>query len=261
MKRTCRVLVQLLRLQLSSSMAYRLSFWGATMADGTMFMLQLVVFSAIARQGGVGDWTGDHLKVFVGSFLALNGLEMATYFFGIISLPDQIRTGALDLALVKPVHPLLYVAFGHPNLGSAAMAPMGWGLVVWGSARLGFLTPGHIVAYLAAFLLMAVLLFALMLLTRSLAFWLTRVGALDDLEGVLVDSSFRLPAPAIQGGMKLLLYVILPYGLLANLQAEAVFGGLTPGGWLLAVAVTASALTLSLRLWKRGLARYDSANS
>lgn len=261
MKRTLRVLLQLLRLQLSSSMAYRYSFWAAAIGDSIMFLLQLVMFAVIARQGGVGGWTGDHLKVFVGSFLALNGLEMATYFFGTIRLPDKIRTGMLDLALVKPVNPLLYVTFGSPNLGSAAMIPMGLALVVWGAARLNMLTPGRIAAYAAAFLLMAVLLFSLLLLLRDLSFWLTRVNTMNDLEGVLVESSYRLPAPAIEGGLKVVLYVLLPYGLLANLPAEAVFGGISPLGWAIGVAVTAVFLALAVGLWKRGLRRYDSASS
>lgn len=258
---TLRVILALAKLQLSSAMIYRASFWGAFFADLTLFLVQLLFFRVITQHGAIGDWNVHHLTVFIGAFVALDGLYMATYFFGIIRLPNQIRTGELDLAIVKPVNTLLYVTFSNINLGSLALFLVGLGIVAYGGAQLAALSLRSVLRFLLVFSLVYLLMYALMLCLRVAAFWMTQVNAFNRVENTLVEFSFRLPSPAIRGVWKAVLFVILPYGLMANLPAQALFGPFGWTEWALGLGTTATFLALAGWLWKRGMRRYDSASS
>lgn len=258
---TLRVILMLAKLQLSSAMIYRASFWGAFFADSTLFLVQLLFFRVIAANGNIGDWNAHHLTVFVGTFTALDGLYMATYFFGIIRLPNQIRTGNLDLAIVKPVNTLLYVTLGNINLGSLALFLLGLGIVGYGASQLGAITLAGALQFALVFLLMYTLMYALMLCLRTASFWLTRVNAFSQIENTLVEFSFKLPAPAITGLWKVLLFVVLPYGLMANMPSQALYGPFGLTEWAYSLGATISFLLLAIWLWNRGMQRYDSASS
>ena len=161
------VLKALFKVQFSRATVYRFSFWTAFFGDLVLFLVQLAVFGAIAKNGTIGGWTTDHLTVFTGTFIALDGLYMTTYFFGIISLPDKIRTGSLDLLLIKPLNPLFQITFGQFNIGTLALVPVGFGMAFWGAAQLNALCLTSAARFVAVFLLMYVLMYALMLAFRS----------------------------------------------------------------------------------------------
>ena len=256
-----RVIVTLAKLQLSAAMMYRTSFWGAFLVDLTVFSIQLLFFGVLSQNGNIGDWNIDHLTVFVGTFIALDGLYMATYFFGIIALPDKIRTGALDLVLVKPVTPLLYITFGSLNMGCLALLIAGLGIVAYGGVKLGALSVINVLRFAVVFMIMYLLMYALMLCLRCVSFWLTKVNAFHKMESTLVEFSFKLPSPGIHGAWKILLFVVLPYGLMANMPSQALFSPFGLQEWLLCIGVTIFFLGLSLLLWKLGMQRYDSASS
>ncbi len=256
-----KVIRTMAKLKISSAMMYRASFWSAFCADLTLFSLQLVFFGVVAKNGTIGDWTVWHLTVFTGSFVALDGLFMATYFFGVLSLPEKIRTGTLDLVIVKPVGALWFVSFGELDIGSFALCGIGLIITGVGAAQLGVLTLPNCLRFVAALLLMYLLLYSISLCIRCAAFWLTKVDALQDVENTLMDMSFRLPAPAIHGAWRVLLFVILPYGLIANLPSLAMFGQMRPVYWLLCTVVTAFFFGLALLLWNRGMKRYDSSSA
>ncbi len=258
---TLRVIFTLAKMQMSSAMMYRASFWGAFFADITLFLIQLLFFSVITRNGNIGDWNVYHLTVFVGSFIALDGFYMATYFFGIIRLPNKIRTGELDLAIVKPVNTVLYVTCSNLNMGSFLLGFVGLGIAFYGGAKLGTLSIGSVLQFLVVLTLMFILMYALMLALRCAAFWMTKVNAFSHMENTLVEFSFKLPAPAIHGAWKIMLFIILPYGLMANMPSQALFGPFGLAEWGYSVGTTVCFLALALWLWNKGMRRYDSASS
>lgn len=255
------VIVTLCKMQFSTQMMYRWSFWGAFFADLSLFVIHLVFFSVITQNGSVGGWGIDQLTVFVGAFTALDGLYMATYFFGIISLPDKIRTGKLDLAIIKPVNTLFYTSFSSLNPGSFFLFFAGLGIVAYGGARLGALSFINIIRFLLVFLLMYLLNFSLMVCIRCASFWFVRIHAFHRIEDTFIEFSFKLPMPAIEGLWRIMLFIVLPYGLLANMPASALFGAFGLRSWCLCIGVTAFFLCLAILLWNRGRKRYDSPSS
>jgi len=263
MARSLRILTAVSRCRSSRQMAYQASFWTAFWVDVVVFATILLTFSAIFSQvESIGGWTLPHMVIFVGAFTIIDALYMATYFFGVLSIPDKIRSGALDLYLTKPASALFLVSFENMSLGSVLLIAPGVMMVAWGVAELGArLTPALLAGFIFLILAMVVLMYWLMVLLRVPAFWLVRITAFQELENGLVEFSFRIPGIAYQGVWKFLLYVILPYGLMATIPTQFITGGMDLRHWLLTGGVFVGFWVVTLALWRLGIRHYGSASS
>jgi ABC-2 type transport system permease protein len=90
---------------------------------------------------------------------------------------------------------------------------------------------------------------------------MVRTNAFNDLENTLVDFAYRIPGVAFRGVWKVILYVVLPYGLMATLPTQLLTGGMPWSYWLLASGVLAGFWLLMNLFWRSGLRRYGSASS
>ncbi len=260
MKRMFKVIGALLRVKLSNATVYRLSFFTGFFVDATVFLVQLL-FLRLVTASAVTEWTTPMYSVFVGSFMTLDGLWMSLWFFGVIQLPDLIRTGQLDLMLLRPANPLCYLTFSSFDLGSVPVMLLGAALTLSYAAEGGFLTLGTALLWVLALLLMNALIYALSLLMREIAFWTQSIQAVGKMEDTLIESAMRLPLPAIKGAYRFVLLLAIPYGMVANFPAMALMGRTGPLEWLYAAALTAGFLWLAFFVWRRGLKRYESASS
>ncbi len=118
MRRNLRFIWMLFKLKLSHSMVFRLAFFGAFFADGILFIIQLLVFSAIyGNVDMIGSWNQAQMIIFIGTFSLINAISMVLVFFGINDLPRKIKSGSLDHYLTKPISPLLRLTFESIDLG------------------------------------------------------------------------------------------------------------------------------------------------
>jgi len=131
--RNMRFILLLIKLKLSHMMVFRFNFFGAFIADGLLFLTQVLFFQLIFSQvDRIGDWGSGEMLIFIGTFSMINGLNMLIYFFGVIAIPEKIQTGDLDLYLTKPVNPLLRLTFEQVNPGSFFLLPLSGGIVWFG---------------------------------------------------------------------------------------------------------------------------------
>jgi ABC-2 type transport system permease protein len=263
LRKPVRIMWTLLRCRVSRQMMYRLSFWTAFWVDLTFFLIQLLTFSAIFRQiDTIGDWKLPHMAIFLGTFTMLDALYMCTYFFGVLAIPEKIRTGALDLYLTKPVSALFLLSVESMDFGSIMLTVPGLMMVTWGARELGLRwSVGMVAGYAALFASMFLLMYCVMVLLRVAAFWLVRINAFNELENALVVFAFRVPGVVYQGIWKFLLYVLLPYGLMATIPTQFLTGGMRLEHWLLVAGVLVGFWVGMVLLWRAGLRRYGSASS
>lgn len=119
MRKNIRVVKELIKLRFHNLMMFRLGFFGPFFVDGSLFVVQLLVFQAIyANVGSIGTWEKGEMMIFIGSFSLINALNMIIFFFGVNSISYKIKNGDIDLYLTKPVSPLLRLTFEQVNPGS-----------------------------------------------------------------------------------------------------------------------------------------------
>lgn len=253
----------LMKVRMNRGMMYSFNFWTAFITDLSLFVLQIVMFSAIFLQvETLNGWNVNQMIVFIGTFTILDAAYMATYFFGVLTIPEKIRTGGLDTYIVRPVNTLFYVSFEHIDLGSAVLIIPGIMMVAYGVGMLGVaMTVWRVLGYVFLLSIMYLLMYTLMIIIRTLAFRFVKIDAFCEIENELVNFSFRIPGVVFSGLWKLLFFVFLPYGLMATIPTQFLTDVMDGRYWMLTLAVSAAFWGFCIFLWKRGLRRYGSASS
>ena len=263
LKKYARLTFTLMKFKLNSEMMYSFNFWSAFLTDLSLFVLQIFMFSALFLQvETINGWNINQMIIFIGTFTIIDAAYMATYFFGVLTIPDKIRTGSLDIYLTRPVNTLFYVSFENIDPGSALLMLPGIGMVLYGMGRLGLaLTAGRVLGYIFLLILMCLLMYSLMIIIRTLAFRFIKIDSFCELENELVNFVFRIPGVVYRGLWKFIFFVLLPYGLIATIPAQFLSDALEGRYWAMSIGVCALFMGLSIVLWKKGLRVYGSASS
>jgi ABC-2 type transport system permease protein len=263
MKRNLKLILTLMKLRLSHLMVFRLSFFGAVFVDGSLFAIQLMMFDVLYGQiESIGGWQRGEMTIFIGTFSLVDALNMCTFFFGLITIPEKIRLGTLDHYITKPASPLLRLSFEQMNPGSLPLIVMSLIIILRGVSQLSAApTFWAVLGYIVLVLLMTLLWYDMMLLLRTVPFFTMSVSAVDPIEGTLIDLSMKVPGVVFEGVWKILFQAVLPYGLMATLPTQMLTGTLSLPGLLWGSGAAVLFTFFAFRLWKFGLTRYKSASS
>lgn len=263
MKRNIKCILLLIRLKLSRMMVFRFSFFGAFFADGTLFIVQLLTFSAIyAHVDGIGGWNRGQMILFVGTFSMINALNMLIYFFGVVDLPEMIKRGDLDQYLTKPMNPLLRITFESVNPGSLPLVVLSLLIIGHGVSVAGIeVSLARGVAYAALVLLMTVLWYDMELILRTIPFFVISANGIVALEVHLLELNFKIPGVLFKGAFKVLFYFVFPYGVMSTVPTQFLSGALTPAGLAQALGISVFFTAFALWFWRFGLSHYKSASS
>jgi ABC-2 type transport system permease protein len=151
-----KIMLMLLKMKLSQNMAFRFSFFGAFFVDGSLFLIQILMFQVIYSQtDSIGDWNGLQMLLFIGTFSLLNAVNMVLYFFGVITIPEKIKTGQMDLYITKPINTLFHLSFENIDMGSVPLVLASVGIIAYAIVQMGIqVTFWKLLGYLFLVLLM-----------------------------------------------------------------------------------------------------------
>ncbi len=183
------------------------------------------------------------------------GAAMVLCGGGMVELSRLIAEGELDALLSQPKSVLLRA------LASRSHAS-GWGDLVSGIIMLllsGYLTAAHLPAALSAVALSAFAFVASAVVVHSAAFWLGRTESISRMVLGFVLAFALYPPSLFTGGLKILLFTLIPAGLVAYLPVELV----RDFRWATAGVATAAVTLYGTFAWlafSRGLRRYESGS-
>lgn len=263
MRKNFRVIKELVKLRFQNLLLFRLGFFGPFFVDGSLFLIQLLVFEAVYRNvDRIGSWGKGEMIIFIGTFSLINAINMIVYFFGVNGISNKIKDGDIDLYLTKPVSPLLRLTFENVNPGSIPLLLLSICIISYG-VKTGNMKPqaGDIAGFIICTALMAVLWYEMEVIIRSLSFFVVSTASITKLEEVGIDLCMKVPGIAMKGFFKLIFYCILPYGIMATFPTMCLIGraSITLWAWS-AGSVLLFGLLLAV-LWKNGIRRYNSVSS
>lgn len=254
------VLGALVRVNATEELQYRGNFIGSLL--GTVFWLAMALLTLalfFRHTTRLGGWSLWEVVVLLGIFNALTGVVEAVLRPGVGQLAGDVRSGKLDLVLTRPVDAQLYVSFRRLDLWRFADVVLGLGIAGYAVARLGrAVSPGQLLAFAAAFLAAAAVVYALWVALMSLAFWFVAVENLSTLFDAVFEGA-RYPVSAYPGALRFLFVYLIPVAWTTTVPASTLTGRLGPASALVAAAVGIAALTLTRLLWRAALRRYTSA--
>jgi ABC-2 type transport system permease protein len=262
-KRQLKIIYTLFKMKLSRNMAFRFSFFGVFFVDGSLFFIQLLMFSAIYSQvGSIGGWDRQQMLFFIGTFSLLNALNMTLYFFGIISIPEKIKSGGLDLYITKPLNALFHLSFESIDLGSVPLVFASIGILIYSVSGMAIeITTIKIIGYIFLVLVMLILYYDIMVILRTIPFFTIKASSIERLEGELFTLCMKIPGSLFKGPFKLLFYLVLPYGIMSTIPTQFFTGTITPAGLIYAIFISIAFTIFTLFFWRLGLKCYKSSSS
>ena len=262
-KKNGRVLREMLTLRFHEQMVFRLDFFAPFFIDGSLFLIQLLAFSAVySNVETIGDWGRGEMILYIGTFSLLNAISMTVYFFGVNTIPDKVRSGALDLYLSKPVSPLFRLSLEHISPGSIPLVLMSICIILYGADSLDREPRGfQILVYVFWIFVMSVLYYDMEVLIRSVSLYVVSMVRMEQVEEAGIDLCMKLPGTAFYGIYKVLFYLVLPYGIMATLPVQSLIGEMSWRLGIYGIIVVVVFSLLTAVVWKNGLKHYNSASS
>jgi len=240
-----------------------LGFFGPFFVDGSMFIIQLIVFQTIyLRVDRIGTWGRGEMVLYIGTFSMINAINMFIYFFGVIGIPEKIKNGDMDLYLTKPVSPLLRLTFEKINPGSFPLIIMSAFIIAYGIDLLDMqITVGKIFTYIFWVIVMSILFYELEVIIRSISFFVISNSSITRIEEAGLELCMQLPGIAFYGVYKLIFCCILPYGIMATIPVQSLVGELKFTGAIYGIMVVVVFTIITCVIWKSGIRHYNSASS
>jgi ABC-2 type transport system permease protein len=230
-------------------------------------VIYLSVWSTVARsQGGAVD--GLTAGGFAAYYLVAMFVDHAGFTWVMWTTEYWIRQGNLSAELVRPVHPIhrqIAANLTFKLLTMAVIVPVAIALAI--VFRPSFtITAGTALLFVPALLLAMALRFAIEWTLASIAFWVTRVSALNQLYFVafLFLSGFAVPLALLPGPVQTLA-AWLPFYRMLGFPVDLLLGRLGPEqialGFAAQIAWLAAAVIALNVTWARGVRQYSAVGA
>jgi len=133
-----RILAAFWRLNLAEELQYRANFVASVL--GTLFSMATALLTLslfFHHTTSLGGWDYWEIVALLGVFNALSGVIEAVLRPGIGQLAGEVRSGELDLVLVKPVDAQGFVSFRRLDIWRFTDVVLGLALAGYALMRLG----------------------------------------------------------------------------------------------------------------------------
>ncbi len=241
---------------------YRVNFLLGVGEGVAQLALAMLTFALLYRfTDQVGGWSLAQVLLLVGIYRVADGLISLQIAPNLLAITGYIRSGEMDLLLLRPVSSQFLVSLRLLSLPEVVNVLIGLGLAVYAGQQAGVQWSLAGIALALLFGLCGLgLLYALWFFTVTFAFWLVQVGNLDTLFYSLFETA-RYPLSFFKGGVRTLLTFVVPVAFATTFPTQALLG--TADLWLLPVGVALAGLALlgTHLFWNYAVRHYSSASS
>src|SRR6478736_1666271 len=225
-------------------------------------MVNVLIVSVIYEHTDtVAGWNKYQMMLLVGTSMLIQRFLMGFFWSSIFEMGRNIRSGNFDFFLAQPGNVMFMATTRKLDPDSLLNSLIAMALVAYSAHRLG-LTPGALDIALYAMLVLCglVIHYSMLVLSISLAFWITSAQAIAGIYFTLSEFS-RLPREAFRGIANVAFVWALPMVIVSNAPARTLFSGfdLKLVAWV--VVSTVVWFSVTVVVFHRGLRRYSSASS
>jgi ABC-2 type transport system permease protein len=260
--RILTLLATYLRIAVSNELQYRLNLYLQLGQSAIALLVGLLGLQLVFSQTtDLAGWSASELLVVMGVYMLMGGVIRAYIQPNMLRLMEEIQQGSLDFALTRPVDGQVVVSLREFHFWSLVDFVLGLLVVAVGvsrsQAQVG-LWQG--LAFVAALLLGAVILYCFWLILSASAFWIIRVGEVVELfEGVYAAG--RWPVRIYPRWLRLSLTFLIPVAFAVTIPAEALTGRLTPQALLGTFGLALVFMALARLVWRLGVKQYSGASA
>ena len=261
MRRYLRIVLLFAKLEAQFELAYRINFLFDLLQQVVITFTSLgAVFILFSYTETMNGWTLPAMIVVVGVFYIVQGVGDLVFLPSAQQLMEHVRLGTLDFVLLKPVDAQFFVSLRRIKFTAIVEILLGAGIVVAGFTRLGALDLVAAALFLVTLACGLVLVYVLLLVLGTLAFWFVRVENLLVVYEAFTDAA-RFPIDIYPFWLRFAMSSLVPIGVAVTVPAQAVAGRLDAAGLIVIFAATIAAAAFGRWFWKVGLRSYTGASA
>ncbi|MDE3113136.1 MAG: ABC-2 family transporter protein [Chloroflexota bacterium] len=262
MRRYLRLLALFARTELQFALEYRVNL---LLEIGQMLIVVVTSVGAVlilyAYTQAMNGWTLEQMIVLLGVYYIVQGVEELVLQPSFERFMEHVREGTLDFILLKPISSQFMVSFRHFQTVQTLQVLVGVAITVYGVARLAaVVTPATALAFAVTLVCGFVLIYALLLVLSTFAFWFVRVDNLLAIFWAFIDAG-RFPIDIYPGWLRVTMSTVVPVGIAVTVPAKAIVGLVDAPTLAAVVAATVIAWVVSRAFWKIGVRSYTGASA
>ena len=184
------------------------------------------------------------------------------FVFCLSRLPEDIKNGNVDMALLKPLNPLFSLTLGKPYFTSLLSLLPGAYLMYYAVSKL------HRVVSLPSIFFGAVIFCCGMVIAYSIAvifssasFRFLNSASFPQIVERILDMYTRNPHTVYHGALRIILFFIIPLVFVSSIPASAILRGVEFQYVFLSIGLAAAFLCAAILVWSRMIRYYSSASS
>jgi viologen exporter family transport system permease protein len=260
--RYVRLLVLFAQTELQFALEYRanllLDLFEEVVVVATSLTAVAVLF---AHTGEINGWSLGQMIVLLGVYYVIQGAQSVVFEMSIERFMEHIRLGTLDFILIKPINSQFFVSTRHVQMAQVAQVLFGLVLVAIGVVQVGDgVGPGEVVRFALTLVCGLSLVYSLVIVLGTVAFWATRVENLLAIFWSFLDAG-RFPVDVYPGWLRVTLSTVVPIGVAVTVPAQAIAGRLDWLGLLLMLVGSVAVFAFASWFWRVGVRNYTGASA
>lgn len=250
------------RIAVMNELQYRVNFFLQVVQSSLSLATGLVVLNIVfSYTDNLGGWDRSELLAVYGVFFLMGGI------MGIVIVPnmwkfmEDVREGNLDYTLTKPEDSQVLISIRQFAIWRLVDVILGSIVLAVAIRELVFQTTlWTALAFVAAMLMGAIMIYCVILMASTLAFWFTRVWELMEMFQSLFQAG-RWPVGMYPEWLRIGLTYLIPVAFAVTVPAEALTGRMTPQLLLGTLVFTVVLALVARRVWLFGLKHYTGASA
>lgn len=268
-----RVFLTFARNSLVRDMTFRSNFIIEAITSVSWMLMNLgfyvLIFTYTPMIGeGTGGWGKYQFFVFISTSMMINSLVQTFFMPNAEEFSEQIRTGALDFALLKPIDTQFLISLAKIDWSSFSNFLFAAGLLAFSLSRMDHGPTAAQVALYPLYVACGVaIMYSLMITLSATSVWLGRNQTLYEFWFYITNFS-RYPMEIYEGRigfpLRWIFTFIIPLMVVVNVPARLMAKPLQAQSWplaLFALVATAASLAASRYIFRRAMLSYRSASS
>ena len=257
-----RIWLSSARYSLTRMLMFRGDFFVWALVELFWMSVNLLMVSVIYdHTDSVAGWSKYQMMLLVGTSMLIQRFLMGFFWSSIFEMGRNIRSGNFDYFLAQPGNIMFMATTRKIDPDSLLNSVVAMAVVAYSAHRLG-LHPGagDIALYALMIACGLVIHYSMLVLSISLAFWITSAQGIEGSYFTLSEFS-RLPRQAFRGLASMVFVWILPVVVVSNAPARTLLHGFDALTVLWVIGITVVWFALAVFVYHRGLRRYSSASS
>ncbi len=246
------------------STVYRTEFFTQVLVElgyiGVFVLFFKVLFGHISTIAG---WSYYEVLFLAGINLVNGGLYWSMLFpFGLMRLPEDIKNGSIDIALLKPINSLFNLTLSKPYPTSILSVFPGLYLMYYALTQLHrTVSLPDLALGLILFCCGLVIAYAIAVIVSSLSFYFLNASAFPEISARTIDFYTRNPHSIYRGGLRVVLFFIVPLVFVSSIPSSTILRGVEFQYVFLGIGLAAIFLCMAIIVWNKMIRYYSSASS